>query len=112
MESLEEVLSSERQEAAVLRKRGLTDRADDIERMCDRIVKAMPTHLKWLSESEAIAWSGKSGAWLRGRFAGWSLTSDAKKEGRHRYYRASALPRDVDVAALRRRAQLDAKVAA
>jgi hypothetical protein len=108
MLTLEEILASEREDAAVLRARGLADRAADIERVCDRVQESLGNYLRWLSETEAILWSGRSAKYLRDRFAGWVAQGDARKVGRNRQYRASAIPRNVDVAGLRQRARQEA----
>lgn len=108
--TLEDVLANQRGEAAVLRARGLTARADDIERVCDEIASALPHYLSWLSESEAALWSGQSRAWLRDRRDGWGERGDARKQGRGWFYRASALPRRADLvgAAVRARRMIAA----
>lgn len=109
--TVEEVLANEREEAAILRARGLADRADDIERVCDRVAQALDVYLRWLSETEASLWSGRSPDYLRQRFAGMAADGNARKQGRSRFYRASALPRTADIAALKRQARLDAEAA-
>lgn len=109
--TLEDVLANEREDAAILRARGLADRADDIERVCDRVAESLQHYLQWLSESEASLWSGHSAKWLRARFAGLQAQGDAKRQGRYRYYRASAIPRSVDVAQLRQMARSDGAAA-
>lgn len=106
------MLANEREEAAVLRARGLSGRADDIERVCDRVAEALGQYMRWLPESEAALWSGHTTRWLRARFEGYRQQGDARREGRRRYYRASALPRSVDVAGLRQMARSDAEAAA
>lgn len=107
--AIEDVLASERQEAEVLRARGLTDRANDIVKVCDRIQAALPDYFRWLNPTDASLWSGLSDVALRRRFEGMRAANQAKRVGRVRYYRASALPRTADVSALRRRARSAAR---
>jgi len=94
--TLEDVLANERGEAAVLRARKHGAEADAIERVCDRVSAALAHYLTWLSESEAALRSSRSRAWLREHFAGMASKGDAKREGRHRLYRASGLPETVN----------------
>jgi hypothetical protein len=102
--TLEDVLANEREDAAVLRARGLADRAADIERVCDRVSEALAHYLKWLSETEASLWSDHGAAWLRERFDGMASRGDAKRIGRHRLYRASALPQAANASDVAKRA--------
>jgi hypothetical protein len=71
----------------------MSDRATDIDRVCDRVSTALSHYLNWLNESEAALWSGHGKNWLREHRAGFTAVFDARKVGRHWFYRASALPR-------------------
>lgn len=96
-ESPEAVLAKHRAEAVVLRSRGLTNRADDIERLCSDLETALAAYLSWLGEAEASLWSGRSRVWLRRHRETWRANGDARRVGRTWMYRQSVLPRRADL---------------
>lgn len=101
LESLEDVLADERGQAAVLRHNGHGAEAEKIERVCERVARAMAEYLTWLSEDDAMLRSGKPAAFFRRQFPEWEAVGDAKKVGRRRYYRASRIPQGLDLHAVR-----------
>lgn len=96
--TLEEVLADVRGEAAVLRANGHKAQADSMEAVCDRVRDCMSPYLDWLTESEAELASGRSGTWLKSRFAEWMDLGMARlvPQGRRRaarQYRRCIIPR-------------------
>jgi hypothetical protein len=84
---LEDVLADERAQAAVLRRNGYAHDAELIERVCDRVERAAEDYVTWLSEPNAQLRSGRSTAFLRGRFAEWEAAGHARKRNGRREYR-------------------------
>lgn len=69
-ETLEEAIASEREDAAVLRRKGFVADAERIERVLERVARAAEPFTEWLSEREAALRSGRSTDWLRAQFPG------------------------------------------
>lgn len=102
---IEEVLGTYREEAAILERAGHGRDAEVLRRVADEVSTALGDYLRWLSEAEAAAWCDRSERWLRERFPAWEWSGDARRHGRHRQYRASVLPRSVDVVGVREEAR-------
>lgn len=109
--TIEEQLATYREDANVLDRMGHAKEAATLRRIADEVATALGDYLRWLSESEASLWSGKSERWLRERFEVMLQMGNARKLGRHRQYRAAALPRSVDYVGLREQARQDAEAA-
>ena len=90
--TLDHVLADLRGEAAVLRANGHKAQAETIERAVDRVAESCPDYLRWISLEDAIARSGRSAEWLRGRAAEWAPLGHAKREGRRWLFRANVVP--------------------
>lgn len=68
VETLETVIASEREDAAVLRRKGMVREAEMLEQAIARIAKAAAPFTDWLSENEASLRSARSVSWLRSQF--------------------------------------------
>lgn len=90
---LANVLADVRGEAAVLRANGAGFSVERVEQITADVAAAAEDWLKWLSETDAVARSGYSADWLRGRFEALRRDGHAKMVGRSRQYRACAIPR-------------------
>lgn len=89
---LAQVLSDARGEAALLRRRGVTNLADFADELVDKVERAAEDFLRFVPESEARLRGAKL-AWLRRNFATWEQDGHARKVGAVREYRAIMLPR-------------------
>lgn len=105
---IEDVLSRWEEEAVVLERNGLPERAAARRKDAQEVREAMPGYLLWLSESEAVLWASRRPEWLRQRFEAWEVSGHARRSGRHRYYRAAILPRGPDYIGVRALARKDA----
>jgi class 3 adenylate cyclase len=91
--SLEQVIADGRADADAL-ARNLDARLAKIIRMIlGDVEEAARDYLTFLSEPDAILWSGKSAHYLRARHKDWMDAGHARLKGRVRYYRAIVLPR-------------------
>lgn len=108
--TIEELLANYRENAAILEHACAKEQAELYRRVAQEVTDALGDYLRWLSEEEAALWSGKSTRWLRDRFEAMAATMPptARRAGRHRQYRAAALPRAVDYIGLRAQARQDA----
>jgi hypothetical protein len=98
MKSLEEVIADCRADADAL-ARNLDARLAKILRIkMQEVEEAARDYLTFLSEPDAILWSGKGQGFLRARFAEWQTAGHARLKGRARYYRAIVLPRRAQIA--------------
>ena len=98
-ETLEQVIADARGELPVLERRNGSWGSKDIREFIDRVAAAAEEWLTWLSESDAAIRSGYSEVWLRGRFEQLRRDGHARVNGKHRQYRACAIPRRANVAA-------------
>lgn len=100
-DTLEQVLADAADEVKVARRYGSVP-VDVFERIVKRVKDAAEPFTTWLSEGDAVLHSGHTVAWLRARFARWEREGHARRT-RHgkREYRETALPRRVDVDAVR-----------
>lgn len=89
---LAQVLSDTRGEAALLRRRGVTNLADFADELVDKVERAAEDFLRFVPESEARLRGAKL-AWLRRNFPTWEQDGHARKVGGTREYRAIMLPR-------------------
>lgn len=104
METLEEVLASEREDIAILRRLGHAAEADVRARVVERIASAAEDFTSWLTEREARLWSGKGQEWLRARRAAWARDGHARRHPQHPrawLYRRCVLPRGASLDAAR-----------
>lgn len=105
--TIEEQLANYREEAVILEKAGHSRDGTLLRRVADEVTAALGDYLRWLSETEASLWAGRSERWLRENYEAWELRGDARKIGRHRQYRASVLPRGTDYVGIREQARRD-----
>jgi hypothetical protein len=92
MPDLAEVLADVRGEAALFRRRGVTQLADFAEEIAKKVSDAAEDYLTFVTESEALL-RGAKHAYLRRNFATWEADGHARKRGGKREYRAIMLPR-------------------
>jgi hypothetical protein len=88
---LEQVIADLQGEAAVLRRAGHAGQADRYIAIAEQIADSCPEWLHWLSEDEAMTYSGRARDYLRARFTEWEARGMAKTDGRHRSYRRCVL---------------------
>lgn len=98
---LEQVLADWREEAKILRRRGVARLGRVIEQLCDDVAEAqgVEEHLRFISEESAMLRSGRSRAWLRGQFPEWERLHHARRDGKRRLYRMSVIPPRANLAA-------------
>lgn len=111
-ETLELVLANEREDIAILRRLGHTKEAEIRARIVERIADAAEDFTTWLTEREAMLWSGKKGDWFRARRPGWERDGHAKRSERNArvwLYRRCVLPRGANVDAARADAERAAR---
>ena len=82
-ELLEQVLADEREDVAVLRRKGDPRTAEILERVLDRVARAAEPFTTWLSEKDAMLRSGKAVPWLRDRFPMWERQGLARRDPVH-----------------------------
>lgn len=92
MPDLAEVLADVRGEAALLRRRGVTQLAELAEDIAKKVSDAAEDYLKFVTESEALLRGAKL-AYLRRNFATWEADGHARRVKGVREYRAIMLPR-------------------
>jgi len=91
--TLETVLANEREDAAVLRRRGHARDADLIDSILDRVVEAAEDYITWLDEPDAMTRSGHVASWLRKQFPAWRSEGHARTNERGvRQYRKCIVP--------------------
>lgn len=111
-ETLEQVLADMRGDAAVLRRHGDERVAVSLERFATRAAAAADEFLTFIPETDAQLRSGHAVSWLRALYRELEPGGHAVTRSGVRYYRALLVPRRVDRAALRARAQRLARGAA
>ena len=111
-ESLEQVLADESEDVAVLRRLGHGAEADIRDRIIARVKAASEDFTSWLTEREAMLWSGKKGDWFRSRRAAWERDGHARRSDRNArvwLYRRCVLPRGASIDAARADAERAAR---
>ena len=91
MKSFEQVKADLMGEAAVLRRNGHVVQAASLERACTEFSAAAAEFAAWLTEQEAMTYTGRKSPWLRAQFDEWVARGLAKTVGRTRYYRRCIL---------------------
>lgn len=106
--TIEDLLATYRADAEVLARLGQSAASEGRLQVVHEVTVALGDYLRWLSESEAALWTGHSERWVRGQFEIMEASGNARRQGRHRRYRAAALPRSLDFVGLREQARKDA----
>jgi hypothetical protein len=111
---IEQVLADAAERANTLRLEGHPVQALAIERVLDQVRAAAAEYLTWLSEPEAMAYTGRSAQWLRAHFGQWYARGLARWDstGRARQYRRCVLRHRGNPEATRADGQRAAKGAA
>jgi hypothetical protein len=102
--TLETVLADYRADADALDRRQSVGGAKLIRQFCDDVERAAENFITFLTEKEAMLWSGHSKEWLRQRFSGWERDGNARyrEHGKkERLYRRCVLPRRANLGAAR-----------
>jgi hypothetical protein len=89
---LAQLLADARDEAALLRRRGVTQLADFADEFVSKVEAAAEDYLRFIPESQARLRGAKL-AFLRRNFPTWEADGHARKVGGVREYRAIMLPR-------------------
>ncbi len=92
MKTLEQVVADWREDAQVLRKRGVEREADMMDKLADECALAAHEYITFVSEDDAMLRSERSRNWLRSRFPLWEQQGHARREGRTRWYRMLVVP--------------------
>jgi hypothetical protein len=109
MQQIESAFGDLREEANVLRHNGHVAQARTLDRAIDLIQDALAPLgvLRWVSEREATARSGRAGSYFRVRFDRWAEDGLAEMRGRHRFYRECVVERQPMLSVERERARQD-----
>jgi hypothetical protein len=97
MKSLEQVIADRRSDADALARNLDARIAGILRNVLDEVEASARDYLTFLSEADAMLWSGKGAGFLRGRFTDWEKAGHAKLKGRARFYRAIVLPRRMQI---------------
>ena len=112
-QTLEQVLADARADLKVLERRGITQvPLTQLEELCESVRVATLPFLTWLSEAEAMLFTGKGRAWLRGKYDAWERDGNVRRaptNSRERQYRQVVLPRRIDLAQVRADAEASAR---
>lgn len=98
-DTLEQVLSDLRGEAAVLRKHGDARVADVMDGVVERVKAAAEDYITWLEEDDAMLRSAHQRRWFRAQFATWAAEGNAKKEAGRYHYRQIIVPQRANASA-------------
>ena len=93
MTELESVLNRFADEARVLHHHGYIAHADSLARVVAGVRAAARAYLAWITEEEAVEYSGRSLVWLRARRKLWEQDGVAEKREKGWFYCRLALPR-------------------
>ena len=99
MDALEQALADVRGDAKVRRAPGEAGVGDALERVADRVAELTREWTRFLSESDALLYSGKGIDFLRARRSDWQARGHAERRGRVWYYRQCVLPHRPDLTA-------------
>jgi hypothetical protein len=112
VEALEQVLADTRSDIQAYRRGGVTQvSVDRLAELCEHVRSTALPYITWLSEAEAMLYTGKSRAWLRQRYVAWERDGHARNAPtnlRERQYREVVLPKRIDLTEV----QADAEAAA
>ena len=90
--ALEQVFADWRGDAQVLRRRGDTRLAQQLERCADEAAAAAEDYIRWLTEDDARLRSGWSLRRLSAHFPAWERQGHARRDGKRRLYRMLIVP--------------------
>ncbi|HEX5437130.1 MAG TPA: hypothetical protein VFW98_08220 [Gemmatimonadaceae bacterium] len=108
----ETVLADWRAKAQVARALGHEHDAAIIEQLCTEFARATENYLTWLSEEDAMLYSGHARPFLRRHFPRWEAEGNARwhPHRKHvRQYRQCILPRRYDASAVEAEARAMAR---
>lgn len=89
--SVEQVLADALERAALLRSEGHPIQAATIERVVAEVKAALPEFSTWVSETDAMLFTGRKADYLRARFPFWEQRGLAAFHGRIRFFRRCVL---------------------
>src|SRR5688572_16112728 len=96
-----QTLADARDEIGVLERNRAPMTTERVAQILDALQRAAEDYTRFLVESDARVWSGRSVEWLRGEFAELERQGHAFRRGGQRFYRAICLRRRVDLQAAR-----------
>ena len=88
---IEDVLANVAERITMLRVEGHPVQAASLDRAVAEMRAELPEYLTWLSEAEAMTYTGRKADYLRARFAGWKAREMAEWKGKMRYFRRCVL---------------------
>lgn len=97
--ALEQLLADWRGDAQVLRRRGDSRLAEQLERCADEATAAAEDYIRWLTEDDARLRSGWSLRRLSSHFPAWERQGHARREGKGRLYRMLIVPQRANASA-------------
>jgi hypothetical protein len=106
--TLEQALADWHEKATMLRLTKSHVTSDTLEQCLTDIESAAEHYIRWLNETDAHLYSGRSLRWLRGAYARWAAEGHAKKVHGKRYYRMAVLPSKPTTDAILAQAERDA----
>lgn len=107
--AIEEILANAAERATMLRSEGHPVQAQSIERITSEVRAALGEFLTWVSEPDAITYTGRSVEYLRGRFGAWKERGLAEWRGPVRFYRRAVLEHRGNVEAMKARGERAAR---
>lgn len=99
--TIEEVLASWREDAAVLRRTGHDHDAELLDRVLTDVARATEAFRTWLSEADARLQSGRGRDYFRARRAEWAAAGHARRGPHGWEYRQCVVPQRVNLALAR-----------
>ena len=101
MKDLEQILVDAAEEANTLDAHGAAFSVRRMRELLAAVRESAEPYTRFVIESDARIYSGKSVEWLRARFAEWEGEGHAKRVQGKRWYRLIVLPRRPDLEAAR-----------
>lgn len=74
----EEVIANLHERVTMLRAEGHPIQAQSMARAIEELVATLPEYLTWLTEGEAVLYTGRSVQYLRARFGAWAARGMAR----------------------------------
>lgn len=99
--TIEEVIATWREDAAVLRRTGHDHDAELLDRVLTDVARATEEFRTWLSEANARLQSGRGRDYFRARRAEWEAAGHARRGPKGWEYRQCVVPHRINLALAR-----------